>query len=123
MGFFYNWVISAFAETGTWGESRAGCHGKNAIAINVSNRLFPGFRGLPSSIIRHPATCRSFPKRVAPAVGDDELDILHPWLRFPSNKFVKIRVWVYDVSKPVYILRTTMSFILYVKTLIVHCFH
>jgi hypothetical protein len=66
---------------------------EQAVTINVSNRLFPGFRGLPSSIIQHPATCCSFPKRVARAVGDDELDIPRPWLHFSSNKFVKIRVW------------------------------
>jgi hypothetical protein len=90
---------------------------------NDSNQLFPGFCGLLSSIIRHPATCCSFPKRVACTAGDNELDIPPPWLRFSSNQLVKITVWVYNVLKPVYILRTTMSVLLYVKTVIVHCFH
>ena len=57
-----------------------------------------------------------------PAVGDDELDIAPPWLRFRLNKFVKIRVWVPDDLEPVYIRRTSTSVILYVQTVIVTVF-
>jgi hypothetical protein len=36
---------------GTWENLEQAVHGSNAIAINVSNWLYLGFRGLLSSII------------------------------------------------------------------------
>src|ERR1700734_1262742 len=98
-GLELTWTQSINVQYLCWGlgenleQAVTGTMPSPSMSAYVSNRLFPGFRGLPSSIIRHPATCRSFPKWVAPAVGDDELDIPHPWLRFPSNEFVKISVW------------------------------
>ena len=68
---------------GDLGGILGSCHRSNAIAINVSNRLYLGFCSLSSSIIRHPTTCHSFLKWVASTVGDDELDI--PPITQPSS--------------------------------------